>query len=220
MINTRYGKLVVLAEAEPSGSHKRWLCVCDCGCPVVVWQMSLRRGTTRSCGCAVNEFRAAAAAGRRVGSFWSKVRRGDESECWPWIAASKQGPKNNQPYGIVGWEGRTESSHRVAYRIAHGEIPAGAMVLHICDFGLCCNPAHLYLGDHAQNMRDMVERRRRSGRAAGEGNGRSKLTLAQVAEIRTRYAAGGVSQQALGDEFGVSQFAVSQIVRGKRYALP
>lgn len=220
MLGERFGKLVVVVEIEKRNGQRRWNCLCDCGGSIAAWQIALRQGRATSCGCGTAEKRRQGAEERRPGLFWSKVRRGADAECWPWTAGSKQGPKNNQPYGIVNWGGRTESSHRVAYRIAHGEIPAGAMVLHTCDFGLCCNPAHLYLGDHAQNMRDMVERRRRSGRAAGEGNGRSKLTLAQVAEIRTRYAAGGISQQALGDEFGVSQFAVSQIVRGKRYAPP
>lgn len=36
----------------------------------------------------------------------------------------------------------------------------------------------------------------------------------QVAEIRRRYAEGGISQIALGREFGVSQQTVSAIVQG------
>jgi hypothetical protein len=74
------------------------------------------------------------------------------------------------------------------------------MVLHTCDNTLCCNPAHLYIGDHAQNMRDMVDRRRRKGAGSGQLNGRAKLTQNQASEIRAVYAAGGCA-----------------IVRNKRY---
>lgn len=49
--------------------------------------------------------------------------------------------------------------------------------------------------------------------ASGERNGMVKLTDAQVQEIKTRYAAGGVSQAALGAEYGIVQSHVSALVR-------
>lgn len=52
----------------------------------------------------------------------------------------------------------------------------------------------------------------------GENSPGAKLTAAQVSEIRARYAAGGISQQALADEFGVRQPLVSRIISGKRRA--
>jgi hypothetical protein len=45
----------------------------------------------------------------------------------------------------------------------------------------------------------------------------AKLTAEQVAEIRDRYKAGGISQQKLGDEFGVGQGAIQRIVSGKNW---
>lgn len=47
----------------------------------------------------------------------------------------------------------------------------------------------------------------------------SKLTDKQALEIIARYNAGGVTQSALSAEYGVSQNAVSVIVRGKRRSL-
>lgn len=52
----------------------------------------------------------------------------------------------------------------------------------------------------------------------GEANPASKLTASDVDEIRRLYAAGSVSQQAIGQQFGVAQTTISKIVRGSRWA--
>jgi DNA-binding MarR family transcriptional regulator len=49
--------------------------------------------------------------------------------------------------------------------------------------------------------------------AHGEKAPWSKLTEAQVTEIRQRYAAGGISQSALAREYGLNQPTVGEIVR-------
>jgi hypothetical protein len=46
------------------------------------------------------------------------------------------------------------------------------------------------------------------------GPGNYRLTVEQVAQIRERYAAGGVSQRALGREFGVAHTTIIRIVHG------
>ena len=43
-----------------------------------------------------------------------------------------------------------------------------------------------------------------------------RLSDAQAAQIRSRYAASDVSQTHLAMEFGVTQSYISQIVRGKQ----
>ena len=217
MIQNRYGQLVVLSAADPRGSHKMWNCLCDCGSLYTAWQLSLRRGTTKSCGCTVRAARSARWASYREPAFWARVQKADDTACWPWTGLQKQGPKNPSPYGSLRWKGRTATAHRVAYELTNGEVPVGAMVLHSCDNSLCCNPQHLYLGDHARNMRDMVERGRRVGKGVGQENGRAKLTQGQAEDIRRAYAEGRGSQQAIANTYGVSQHAVSKITRGLRY---
>lgn len=120
-------------------------------------------------------------------------------------------------------------AHRFAYALAHGPIPEGLHVLHRCDNPPCCNPDHLFLGTHADNVADMIAKGRnakgeRSGArrhpesvARGEKNGHAKLTAAQVAEIRATPRKIG-TQHALALRFGVSDATISMIVNGKVWA--
>lgn len=52
----------------------------------------------------------------------------------------------------------------------------------------------------------------------GSSNGASKLTEAQVIEIRRRYAGGGVRQVDLADEFGCNQHNISLIIRREKWS--
>ena len=67
-------------------------------------------------------------------------------------------------YGAIRHEGKVVRAHRLAYCHANGvtlESIAGFEVRHSCDNPPCINPAHLLLGTHTDNMRDMFERDRR-----------------------------------------------------------
>ena len=69
-------------------------------------------------------------------------------------------------YGRVMLSPRAEQAHRAVWASVHGPIPKGMCVLHRCDTPPCCNPAHLFLGTHADNMRDMAKK----GRGARQKN--------------------------------------------------
>lgn len=125
---------------------------------------------------------------------------------------------------MVSYLGRIRKAHVVAFILTIGKIPPGKIVRHTCDNRLCCNPEHLILGTHAENMADMVARGGRKGIGSGSDNGRSKLTQEQAEEIRAIYAAqkgsrriDRLSQAAIGEQYGISQHAVSQILMGRRY---
>ena len=51
----RFGRLVVVKEAAQRGVQRYWECVCDCGNSNTVSMISLRQGTTKSCGCLSKE---------------------------------------------------------------------------------------------------------------------------------------------------------------------
>lgn len=57
-------------------------------------------------------------------------------------------------------------------------------------------------------------------RFRGENNKHSKLTHKAVEEIRSRYAIGGISQQALANEYGISLVQTNRVIHGKRWSSP
>jgi hypothetical protein len=68
--------------------------------------------------------------------FWAKVEQTDG--CWLWTAA-----RSGDGYGHIKIDGRMMKAHRVAYEMAHGTIPEGLDVDHLCRQPLCVRPEHL-----------------------------------------------------------------------------
>lgn len=145
--------------------------------------------------------------------FWAKVDERGPDECWEW-----QGTRLRQGYGVFMVSNTPRQlvrAHRTAYELVNGPIEAGRYICHHCDNPPCCNPRHLYMGTASDNARDR-ERRNRGGTQSrrGQQNGNAKLSDEQVAELRARYVAGGVSQTQLAKEYGVIQPHISRLVRG------
>lgn len=141
--------------------------------------------------------------------FWNLVDK--TGDCWLWTAAiSRNG------YGSFLRDGRRQAgAHRVAWELSFGNVPPGLNVLHHCDVRNCVRPSHLFVGTHKINMTDRNHKERL---AFGERSGTHKLTEDNVRAIRAAYAAGGISQQALADHYGTSQFAISALIRRKSWA--
>ena len=98
----------------------------------------------------------------------------------------------------------------MSYEKAHGPIPKGLIVCHHCDNPACCNPAHLFVGTQADNMRDMVEKGRAS---CGRGKPNAKMTD-DAAREAVRLRRDGLQYKQIGDMFGVSPSVIRQIVAG------
>lgn len=147
--------------------------------------------------------------------FWSNAHRGTVEECWPWRRHT-----NRRGYGMLAELGshktrRQVLAHRVAFELFYArKIPDGLLVLHACDNPGCVNPAHLFLGAHADNMRDAKTK----GRVAwGSRVGTSKLTADIVRGIRGLYEAGH-RQKDIAGRYGIAQAYVSEIVTGKKWS--
>lgn len=92
-----------------------------------------------------------------VTRFWLRVED-NPGGCWNWTSTMKP-----NGYGHYSTHPDQWLAHRFAYTATYGPIPDGLFVCHTCDNRRCVRPAHLFLGTHDDNMRDMVAKKRQTG---------------------------------------------------------
>ena len=137
------------------------------------------------------------------------------SGCWLWDGATtgRMGYGTIRTGSLCDGTRRNEGAHRVSYELHVGPIPEGLHVLHRCDVPACVNPDHLFLGTPADNTADMMAKGRQR---KGESENRSKLTEADVREIRRR-SESGEEGRALAPEFGVCEGTISMVINRKTW---
>lgn len=69
------------------------------------------------------------------------------SGCIVWTGGSAKG------YGRIYHDGRTRPTHRVAFELFRGPIPAGFDINHLCRNKACMNPTHLEAVTRSENLR-------------------------------------------------------------------
>ena len=127
-----------------------------------------------------------------------------ERGCWQW-----QGTANGGGYGLMCYQGKSQSAHRVSFMVFNGPIPEGLHVMHICDNPGCVNPDHLLVGTAKENRADCKNKGRLNAKRGSE-NGFAKLTEEEVLEIRTS----DIGPRELAKKFGLHEGSVCNIRRG------
>jgi len=147
--------------------------------------------------------------------LWAKIEIGQQKECWEW-----KGAKDRLDYGRFSINRKMYGAHRTIYGICYGEIPYNLEVCHKCDNPSCCNPSHLFLATHADNMKDMVKKNRQAHNnpcfQEGEKHPRSSLTNTDVEIIKLKLKQ-GFSQTMLSQIFNVGIHTIHYIKTGRTW---
>ena len=146
------------------------------------------------------------------GRVWSRVKIGKPNECWIWQGYVSHGYGTLRVMKAPGSKAQRHlRAHRLAWWLENSEpLPPDMLVIHSCNTPLCCNPRHLRLGTHKQNMEDV----RKAGNQAGAKNGNAKLTAQAVVAIREARQS-GQSLKAIAEAHKIKVSSVSSICLGK-----
>lgn len=130
-----------------------------------------------------------------------------QTDCWEWV-----GSFFNSGYGSASFNYKTHLAHRLSFEIFVGPI-GNNHVLHICDNPKCINPKHLFLGNHADNMSDKVNKNRQY-RPKGVSHTGAKLSEEIIRKIR----ASDKKNSELAKEYDIDRAQISRIRNNKAWA--
>lgn len=142
--------------------------------------------------------------------FEAKIdRSGGPSACHPWLGA-----QDIHGYGRFNPGGDQRGNLLAARWLIEQRLglvlPRELVICHQCDNPPCMNPAHLFVGTQADNLRDASQK----GRLVSSLR---RLDDAQVEALRSRYATTDASIQSLADEFDIAYVTAHRIISGERY---
>lgn len=152
--------------------------------------------------------------------LWSYINVRGNDDCWEW-----NGIRSVPGYGRVtlhkGKFHSTMNAHRALYLLKRGYFDSDQNpnlfdmhILHKCDNPPCCNPNHLFLGTHQDNMFDM----HRKGKVPfGTNSGRATLCEDDVADI-IEMSEDGFSYREIARSFDVGKSTIGEILTGKRWS--
>lgn len=151
-----------------------------------------------------------------VNDFWKRVRKGDKSECWEWLAA-RSSRKTIFGYGIMWVAGKKFKAHQFALALKEKKPDGKWFCCHRCDNPPCCNPNHLFWGTPKDNVQDCIKKGRYN-KERGEDRYNATLNEEKVREIRLKYETiKGETIDTLAAKYGVGRTMIFAIIKRTRW---
>jgi len=143
------------------------------------------------------------------------IEKDENSGCWVLTKYfHKKGTRFSYCKMKINVDGVRESYfvHRLSYHLFKGDIPDGALILHKCNNYKCCNPDHLYPGDHKQNLID-CKNSGNENKAVGERNNKAKFKEEDIRKIFILNDM-GFSQHQIARLYKVAHNNIGKILNG------
>ena len=128
---------------------------------------------------------------------------GDTDVCWEWCGGLGGRKDDKRPYFHLNDE--KVLAYRLVYELVTGRrLHADELVRHTCDNRICCNPRHLQVGDHQENMDDMKDRDRHG-------------VPATVVKAIRKLAKEGTTHKEIAKLYGLGRTTVTDILTGETH---
>lgn len=145
--------------------------------------------------------------------FWEKVEiDSDLNKCWEW-----KNYLDKDGYGTFYFNGTSKKAHRFSYEI-YNDLDDALDICHTCDNPSCVNPTHLFTDTHADNMKDMKDKKR-SRVSVGDLNTNAKLNENEIKEAFNLILQGIItSKQDLMDyNINFTKYSINKIINRKTW---
>lgn len=148
---------------------------------------------------------------KRLTHLYENLITKHDNKCW---ILNKVPSKNGYVHFNMG-RNKYILAHRLSWIIHRGNIPDNLMILHKCDNPPCTNPDHLFIGTHADNVKDKINKKRHNA-SHGSSHYNAKLNDDMVLKIK-KLIKEGYSQSAIAHKFEVRPSTIQNIADGKTW---
>jgi hypothetical protein len=136
----------------------------------------------------------------------------NKNGCWEW-----QGARNEKGYGTVFYNSKPFMCHRLMFKLFKDELK-NLIVCHHCDNPCCCNPSHLFLGTHKENINDCINKGRSKVFEKKHIAHNAKLSKKEAGKIVEFLAMNPeTGSRQLADKFKIPMSIAKDIKRGRSY---